>query len=68
MRAKGTLANTILQGTVEGERLRGRPRRQWAYDIESWTGEKLSNLLRLAEDRVGWRCLVNRCVASTAPG
>ena len=27
-RAKGTLANTILRGNVEGERSRGRPARE----------------------------------------
>ena len=29
---------------------------------------KLPVLLRLAEDRVEWRRLVDRCIASTAPG
>ena len=67
-RAKGTLANTILQGTVEGSRTRGRPRRQWIDDIVKWTGEELGKLARMAEDRVVWRRLVSRCVASTAPG
>ena len=67
-RAKGTLANTILQGIVEGSRSRGRPRRQWTNDLETWTGQKLSKLLRLAEDRVGWRRFVDHYVASTAPG
>ena len=67
-RAKGTLANTILQGTVEGSRNRGRPKRQWVKDIESWTGQNTSSLLRVAEDRVEWRRIVHHCVASTAPG
>ena len=68
MRAKGTLANTILQGIVDGTRSRGRPRRQWLNDIEKWTGLTLTQLVRLTEDRVGWRNFVSRCVASTAPG
>jgi len=67
-RAKGTLANTILQGTVEGSRSRGRPRRQWVSDIEAWTNMKLPELLRMTEDRVKWKSFVSRCIASTAPG
>ena len=68
IRAKGSLANTILQGMVEGSRPRGRPRRQWTNDIETWTGHKVQSLIRLAEDRVEWKRLVVRCIASTAPG
>ena len=67
IRAKGTLAN-VLQGTVEGTRNRGRPRRQWVSDIEAWTEMKLPELVRIAEDRLKWKSLVSRCVASTAPG
>ena len=68
IRGKGTLTNTILQGLAEGTRSRGRPRRQWINDVESWTGLKTSQLTRLAEDRVKWKSFVRRCVASTAPG
>ena len=34
VRAKGTLANTILHGTVEGTRKRGRPKTVWMDDIK----------------------------------
>ena len=68
MRAKGTIANTILQGLVDGARSRGRPRRQWVDDIKKWTGLKLGQLLRITEDRNEWRRFVGSCVASTAPG
>jgi hypothetical protein len=37
-RAKGTLANIILQSTVEGSLKQGRPRRIWMDDIKKWTG------------------------------
>ena len=60
-RAKGTLANTILQDTVEGARKRGRPKRIWKDDIKDWTGRTMGELLRLAEDRPRW----NRIVMST---
>jgi hypothetical protein len=50
-RAKGTLANTILQGSAEGTRWCGRPRRWWLSDSKEWTGLELAELLRAAEDR-----------------
>ena len=40
MRAKGTLANTIPQGKVEGQRARVNPARQWLDDIVEWTKSK----------------------------
>ena len=53
VKAKGTLANTILQGTVEGTRKRGRPKRIWMDDIKDWTGRNVEKLLPLAENRSG---------------
>jgi len=52
------LAKTILQGTVQGGRRRGRPRKNWGDNITEWTGLQLRNTLREAEDREGWRKLV----------
>ena len=37
VRAKGTLANTILQVKVEGKRSRWRPTRQLLDDVKEWT-------------------------------
>ena len=31
------LAKTILQGTVKGQRKRGRQKRRWADNIKEWT-------------------------------
>jgi hypothetical protein len=50
-RAKGTLANIILQGTVEGNRKRVRPKRIWMDDVKAWTGRKTGDLIRLVEER-----------------
>ena len=36
VRAQGTLANTILQGRVEGEISYRRPARQWIDDVMDW--------------------------------
>ena len=58
VKAKGTLANTILQGTVEGTRKRGRPKRIWMDDIKDWTGRNVEELLRLAENRSVWSRVV----------
>ena len=57
-RAKGTLANIILQGTVDGSRKRGRPKRIWIDDIKDWTGRTVGELLRLAEDRAAWSKMI----------
>jgi hypothetical protein len=48
-RAKGTLANIILQSTVEGNRKRGRPKRIWMDDVNVQCHQKktlLSNHIR----------------------
>jgi len=50
------LAKTILQGTVQGGRRRGRQRKRWEDNITEWTGKTLSNNLRKTENRKGWRC------------
>lgn len=49
-----SLSKTILQGTVEGNRGRGRQRKAWMDNIKEWTG---CSLLRSAEDRDRWRFL-----------
>ena len=54
------LAKTIMQGTVQGGRRRGRQRKRWEDNISEWTGLKLSNTVRLAENRMEWRKLVVR--------
>ena len=54
------LAKTILQGTVQGGRRRGRQKIRWEDNIREWTHLKISEAMRAAEDREGWRELVNR--------
>jgi len=51
----GGLANTILQGGVEGKRGRGRPRTTWLDNIRKWTGRPQTELHRLSHDRSVWR-------------
>ena len=49
------LCKTIMQGTIEGGRRRGRQRKAWADNIRSWTGLSTPELLAAASDRELWR-------------
>ena len=55
----GGLAKTILQGTVQGGRKRGRQKKRWEDDIKEWTGLSFSDSQRAAQDRDKWRVLVS---------
>ena len=46
-----SLSKIILQGTVEGGRMRGRQRKLWSDNIKQWTEMDLYSLLNLAQDR-----------------
>ena len=63
------LAKTILQGTVEGGRRRGRQKNRWEDNIPEWTGMTLGAAMRKAERREEWRELVaSQCqVICSAP-
>ena len=52
------LANTILHGTVQGGRRRGRQRKRWEDNIKEWTGLEWNSILREARNREEWRKLV----------
>ena len=47
----------ILQGAVQGGRRKGRQKKRWEDDniILEWTGLRLAEALREAEDREEWR-------------
>ena len=49
-----TLPKSILQGTVDGSRRTGRPRKSQKDNIKEWTGQSMSSLLRIADDRGRW--------------
>ena len=59
------LAKTIMQGTVNGGRRRGRQKKRWEDNIREWTGLELRNTLRKAENREEWKAVVRR--SSAAP-
>ena len=55
MRYEGAMKNTIMQGNVEGERCRGRPKRVFADDINDWTGEDMTTKVKRAVGRRRWK-------------
>ena len=64
------LMSTVLQGKVEGKRNRGRPPASLARNITNISGKKLQEVVRLSQDREGWRRLVGMscAAANTVPG
>ena len=50
-----SLSKTILQGTVEGGRRRGRQTKSWVANIKDWTDMTMPDLLTTAADRPAWR-------------
>ncbi|GFR88836.1 UDP-glucuronosyltransferase 2A1-like [Elysia marginata] len=50
-----SLSKTILQGTVEGKRRRGRQKKAWCDNIKEWAGMAMYELVRSASDRDAWR-------------
>ncbi|GFR73161.1 UDP-glucuronosyltransferase 2A1-like [Elysia marginata] len=62
------LAKTIMQGTVDGGRRRGRKKKRWENNIRKcseWAGLEQRNTLRMFEDREEWKAVVRR--SSNAP-
>ena len=49
-----SMSKTILQGSIEGIRRRGRPKMQWQDNIVKWTGLDINKAMRAAENREGW--------------
>ena len=52
------LDETILQGTVKGERRQGRQRKRWEDNIREWTRLELAKSQIAVENRERWRKLV----------
>ena len=41
----------IMDGTMPGARIRGRPRTAWMDNINTWTGLPMEESIRMTEDR-----------------
>ena len=59
---KGRVVHRVLGGKPEGKRPLGRPRRRWEDNINmalQEVGGGCGDWMELAQDRDGWRALVN---------
>ena len=54
-----------IMGCVPGSRGRGRPRRRWREDISDWTGLRINDAARSAEDRDSRRRVIRAANPST---
>ena len=52
------LSKTIMQGTVQGCRKRGRQMKKWMDNVAEWTGKSFAETQTLARDRGEWRNFV----------
>ena len=59
-----SMCNTMLQGSIEGKRRRGRSRIQWQDNIVAWTSIGIEEAMRATRDRDRWKRIV---LKSTAP-
>ena len=48
------LSKTILQGTVEGGRRRGRQRKKWSDNVKEWTGMSFADSQAACHNRQNW--------------
>ena len=49
------ITKVTLQGTVEGRRRRGRPKKSWIDNIAEWTGKSFADTQTMAHNRQEWR-------------
>ena len=61
-----SLNKTIVQGTLEEQRRRGRPRKSWLSNILEWTEMELTEVLTAAQGRDEWR-MIARTAALRSP-
>ena len=59
-----SLSKTILQGTLEGGRRRGREKKCWMDNVKEWTSLPMPELLTRASCRKDWKRI---CLLYTSP-
>ena len=62
------LTKVILQGTVEGSRRRGRPKKSWSDNIAEWTGKSFAETQAMAHNRQEWRELTRKSIMTRPYG
>ena len=60
------LQKTILQGTVKGQRKRGRQKKRWVDNIQEWTGMDFDSSTRAAKNWTRWKGIL--ATPTTFPG
>ena len=48
------LQRLLLEGKIQGERGKGRPRITWENNINEWTGKNYGQCARAAENKQEW--------------
>jgi len=60
MRKQGScLEKEIMQGTIPGARMRGRPRTAWMDNIKTWRGLLVEESIKMTENIDKWRKYVH---------
>jgi len=60
MRKQGScLEKEIMQGTMPGARMRGRPRTAWMDNIKTWRGLLVEESIKMTENIDKWRKYVH---------
>ena len=54
------LTKVTLEGTVEGQRRRGRQKKKWIDNIAEWTSKSFAEIQAMAHDRQEWRELTRK--------
>ena len=49
------LVKEVVFGEMEGKTKRGRPHRDWLYDLMEWCNEQIYELKRKVQDRDAWK-------------
>jgi len=52
------LLKSVLFGSMEGVRCRGRQPKRWLDDITEWTGLSIGDTVKMTQDRDIWRSFV----------
>ena len=55
---------SVMVGMMEGNNKKGRPHREWADDLQDWTGRTLQKLSWEAQDRIRWRERISSAVST----